>query len=65
MKDVLSAAAFAMKAVCFVVFLITLKPGPLSAVTAPDQPAHWSVESTFLKKFAEAINGKEHERGDQ
>jgi hypothetical protein len=40
MKDILSVVAFVMKALCFVLFLIALRPDALSAVTAQSKPAH-------------------------
>ena len=38
MKDVLSVVTFVMRALCFVLFLITVKPDALSAVRAPSKP---------------------------
>ena len=35
MKDVLSVVTFVMRALCFVVFLITVKPDALSAPSKP------------------------------
>ena len=46
MKDVLSAVAFVMKALCFVVFLIMLKPDVLGAVAAPNEPAHCKIAAS-------------------
>jgi hypothetical protein len=40
MKDVLSVVTFIMGALCFVMFLITLKPDALSAVPSSGKPAH-------------------------
>jgi hypothetical protein len=40
MKHVLSVVTFVMLALCFVVFLTTVKPDARSAVTAPSKPAH-------------------------
>ena len=40
MKDVLSVVTFIMGALCFAMFLITLKPDALSAVLSPGKPAH-------------------------
>jgi len=40
MKHALSLATFVMVALCFAVFLATMKPTPLSAVAAPSKPAH-------------------------
>ena len=40
MKDVLTVATFVMGALCFAMFLITVKPGPLSAVPTPGKLAH-------------------------
>jgi len=46
MKDALSVVAFVMKALCFVAFLITMKPDVLGAVTAPSKPTHCKM-ATF------------------
>jgi len=40
MKDVLSVVTFIMGALCFAMFLITLKPDELSAVPSSGKPAH-------------------------
>jgi len=40
MKHVLRLATFVTVALCFAVFLATLKPTVLSAVEAPGKPAH-------------------------
>ena len=40
MKDVLSVVTFIMGALCFVMFLITLKPDAPSAVPSLGKPAH-------------------------
>jgi len=40
MKDVLSVVTFIMGALCFVLFLILVKPDALSAVPPPGKPAH-------------------------
>ena len=46
MKDVLSVVTFVTVALCLVVFLITLKPDALGAVTAPGKPAHCKVAAS-------------------
>ena len=43
MKDVLSVVTFIMGALCFAMFLITLKPDALSAVPSPGKPAHCKI----------------------
>ena len=43
MKHVLSVVTFIMGALCFAMFLITLKPDPLSAVPSPGKPAHCKI----------------------
>ena len=40
MKDVLTVVTLIMGALCFAMFLITLKPDALSAVLSPGKPAH-------------------------
>ena len=40
MKNVLSVVTFIMGALCFAMFLITLKPDATSAVPSPGKPAH-------------------------
>ena len=40
MRDVLSVVTFIMGALCFAMFLITLKPDALSAIPSPGKPAH-------------------------
>ena len=40
MKNVLSVATFIRGALCFAMFLITLKPDAPSAVPSPGKPAH-------------------------
>ena len=40
MKDVLSVVTFIMGALCFAMFLITLKPDALNAVPSSGKPAH-------------------------
>ena len=40
MKNVLSVVTFVMVAMCFAMFLITVKADPLSAVPPPGKPAH-------------------------
>jgi hypothetical protein len=40
MKDVLSVVTFIVGALCFAMFMITVKPGALSAVSSPGKPAH-------------------------
>jgi hypothetical protein len=40
MKHVLSVVTFVMVAMCFAMFLITVKADPLSAVPPPGKPAH-------------------------
>ena len=39
MKNVLSVVTFIMGALCFAMFLITLKPDATSAVPSPGKPA--------------------------
>ena len=39
MKDVLSVVTFVVGALCFAMFMITVKPDPLSAVPSPGKPA--------------------------
>ena len=43
MKDVLSVVTFIMGALCFVLFLILVKPDALSAVPPPGKPAHCKI----------------------
>lgn len=43
MKHVLSLATFVTVALCFAVFLATMKPTVLSAVAAPNKPAHCRI----------------------
>ena len=43
MKDILSVVTFVMGALCFAMFLITVKPDPLSAVPQPDKLAHCKI----------------------
>ena len=57
MKDVLSVVAFAMKALCFVAFLITTKPDVLSAVTAPSEPAHCRIAASGAPGCRSRPNG--------
>ena len=40
MKHILTVVTFFMGALCFAMFLITVKPDPLSAVPPPGKPAH-------------------------
>ena len=40
MKNVLSVVTFIMGALCFAMFLITLKPDAPSAVPPPGKPGH-------------------------
>jgi len=40
MKHVLSMVTFVMAGICFVIFMITVKPDELSAVASPSKPAH-------------------------
>jgi hypothetical protein len=47
MKDVLSVITFVMGALCFAVFLITLKPDALSAVMAPRQSGHRKMPASL------------------
>jgi hypothetical protein len=46
MKDILSVVTFVMGALCFVVFLTTLKPDALSAVRPASRPAHCKVPAS-------------------
>ena len=46
MKDVLSVVTFVMAVVCFVTFLITVKPDPLIAVPPPSKPAHCKMTAS-------------------
>ncbi|MGV7214657.1 hypothetical protein [Bradyrhizobium sp. UFLA05-112] len=46
MKHVLSMVTFALGALGFVVFLITLKPEPLSAVTALSKSANCKMAAS-------------------
>lgn len=43
MKHVLTVVTFVMGALCFAMFLITVKPDPLTAVPSPGKPAHCKV----------------------
>ena len=47
MKHVLTVVTFIMGALCFAMYLITVKPNQLSAVPPPVKPAHdkWFVIS--------------------
>jgi hypothetical protein len=40
MKDILAVVTFVIGALCFAMFLITVKPDPLTAVPPPGKPAH-------------------------
>ena len=40
MNDILTVVTFVMGALCFAMFLITVKPDPLSAVPTRGKPAH-------------------------
>jgi hypothetical protein len=46
MKDVLSLVTFVMGALCFAVFLTTVKPDALSAVPAPRKPVHCKMPAS-------------------
>ena len=43
MKDILTVVTFVMGALCFAMFLITVKPDPLSAVPTLVKPAHCKI----------------------
>ena len=43
MKDFLSVVTFVVGALCFAMFMITVKPDPLSAVPQPGKPAHCKI----------------------
>ena len=43
MKDFLGMVTFIMGALCFAMFLITLKPDATSAVPSPGKPAHYKI----------------------
>jgi hypothetical protein len=43
MKHILTVVTFIVGALCFAIFLITVKPDPLSAVPQPGKPAHCKV----------------------
>jgi len=43
MKDVLSVVTFIMGALCFVLFLILVKPDALSAAPPPGKPRAWQT----------------------
>ena len=43
MKDVLSVVTFVMGALCFVIFIYSVKPDPLSVVPPPSKPAHCRI----------------------
>jgi hypothetical protein len=40
MKDIMTVVTFFMVSTCFAMFLITVKPDPLSAVPTRVEPAH-------------------------
>ena len=40
MKHTLTVVTFVVGALCFAMFMITVKPDPLSAVPSPGKPAH-------------------------
>ena len=46
MKHVLSVVTFVMVAMCFAMFLITVKADPLSAVPPPGKPAHCKMTAS-------------------
>jgi hypothetical protein len=43
MKYILTVVTFVMGALCFAMFLITVKPDPLGAVPPPGKPAHCKI----------------------
>jgi len=43
MKHTLTVVTFVVGALCFAIFMITLKPDPLSAVPQPSKPAHCKI----------------------
>ena len=43
MKHVLTVVTFVMGALCFAMFMITVKPDPLGAVPQPGKPAHCKI----------------------
>jgi hypothetical protein len=43
MKDILAVVTFVIGALCFAMFLITVKPDPLSAVTSPGKPEYCEI----------------------
>ena len=57
MKDVLSVVTFVTVALCLVVFLITLKPDALGAVTAPGKPAHCKIAASGAPDAVANPNG--------
>jgi len=40
MKHVLTVVTFLVGGLCFAMFLITVRPDPLTAVASPGEPAH-------------------------
>jgi hypothetical protein len=46
MKDVLSVVTFIMLALCFAMFLITVKPDPLSALPPPSKPTRCKITTS-------------------
>jgi hypothetical protein len=42
-KHILTVVTFVTGALCFAMFLITVKPDPLSAVPQPGKPAHCKI----------------------
>jgi hypothetical protein len=50
MKDIMTAVTFVMGALCFAIFLITVKPDPLSAVptrVSPRTAKWWFLVSQY------------------
>ena len=47
MKDVLSVVTFAMGALCFAIFLLTMKPDGLISVKAPRKPAQCKMPASL------------------
>ena len=43
MKHTLTVVTFVVGALCFAMFMITVKPDPLSAVPQPGKPVHCKI----------------------
>ena len=50
MKDVLSLATFAIGALCFVVFVTTVKPDAISAVPASSKPEYCNMQASGAQR---------------